>query len=48
MLIVGGGGGGYVREVNWVTYLGDLYTGDRVGLINGILQYMIPITFHFR
>ena len=42
------GGGGYIREVNWVTYLGGLYTGDREGRINGILQYMIPITFHFR
>ena len=40
------GAGGYIRGVNWVTYLGDIYSGRREGgsytgrLINEILRYI--------
>ena len=35
------GGGSYIRDVNWVTYLGGMYSGGLIyrGCINGILRY---------
>ena len=34
------GGGAYIRDINWVTYLGGVYSGRLVygGRINGILR----------
>ena len=45
--IRGGRGGLYLepRDVNWVTYLGDVYSGERGliyrGCFNGILWYVV-------
>ena len=40
-----GGGGGYIRYVNWVSYLGERIFEEggyiRGGRINGILRYYI-------
>ena len=34
-------GRAYIRDVNWVTYLGSVYSGGLIygGRINGILRY---------
>ena len=39
------GGGGFIQDVNWVTYLGwgGLFRGGGVGLINRILRYLSGI-----